>query len=161
MRHAQGFFAAAVEACHRLKRRGLLVTRFAEQLPTRLPDLVRHVEYAPFSELLPRCAALVHHGGIGTTAQTLAAGIPHVVTPLAHDQPDNAARLERLGVGRTLRPKSVTGKSLARELSALLDSPQVAARCAELADRLRTHDGLNLAADALEAFAAQGPETNA
>ena len=61
-----------------------------------------HVRYAPFSALLPRLRGLVHHGGIGTSAQALAAGIPQMVAPFAHDQFDNAARLCRLGVAVTL-----------------------------------------------------------
>ena len=71
MVHAREFFAASIEACESLNRRGLVLTRFGDQLPRELPPSVKHVEYAPFGSLLPRCAALVHHGGIGTTAQAL------------------------------------------------------------------------------------------
>ncbi|HJT75634.1 MAG TPA: glycosyltransferase, partial [Gemmataceae bacterium] len=66
-RHAAAFFAAAVEACQALGRRGLLLTRFPENVPERLPETVRYVEYLPLSDVLPRAAALAHHGGIGTT----------------------------------------------------------------------------------------------
>ena len=118
MRHAQEFFAESVAACQRLGRRGLLLTRFAEQVPTDLPETIRHLEYVPFSRVLPRAAALVHHGGIGTTAQALAAGIPQLVMPLAHDQPDNAARLERLGVGRTIAPRRYRAARAARPVPA-------------------------------------------
>ena len=54
----------------------------------------------PFSSVFPLCAAVVHHGGIGTCAQALAAGVPQLTMPLAFDQPDNATRLSRLGVAR-------------------------------------------------------------
>ena len=70
------FFGAAIEACQRLGHRGILLTRFPEQIPDRLPSGVRHFDYIPFSLLPPKAAALVHHGGIGTTAQALAAGSP-------------------------------------------------------------------------------------
>src|SRR5690606_14357109 len=93
------FYRAAVEACVRGGLRGVLLTRYTEQLPKDLPDTVKHVPYAPFSQLLPRCATLVHHGGIGTTAQGLAAGVPQLIMPMSHDQPDNADRIQRLGVG--------------------------------------------------------------
>lgn len=150
MRHGQGFFETAVEACRRLGRRGILVTRFSEQVPASLPATVRHVAYVPFSMLFPRCAAVVHHGGIGTTAQALAAGVPQVVMPLAHDQPDNARRLERLGVGRTLLPNRFRAPALARLLRTLLDSGQVASRCRTLAGRLEERDSIERACRGIE-----------
>ena len=80
------------------------MTQFDEQLPAPLPDHVVHVSYAPFSRVLPRCAAFIHHGGIGTTAQALRAGVRQVVVRLAHDQFDNAMRVRRLGSGVELAP---------------------------------------------------------
>ncbi len=85
------FFQAAIEACGRLRHRAILLTRFPEQIPESLPNGVKHFDYIPFSQLLPKVGALVHHGGIGTTAQALATGVPQLVMPLAHDQFDNAA----------------------------------------------------------------------
>ena len=99
MYHGQDFFRASVEACKQLNRRGILLTRHAEQIPADLPATIRHFSYAPFSLLLPRAAALVHHGGIGTSAQAMAAGCRQLITPFAHDQFDNADRLRRLGEG--------------------------------------------------------------
>src|SRR5207244_7413566 len=80
-REAHQFFAAAVEACQRLGRRGILLTKYDHQLPPKLPDSVRHVGFVPMSKLLSHTAALVHHGGIGSCAQGLAAGVPHIVRP--------------------------------------------------------------------------------
>ena len=76
MAHGQEFFQAAVEACQSLGRRGILLTKYPQQLPPALPADVRHFSFVPFSQLLPRAAALVHHGGIGSSAQGLAAGLP-------------------------------------------------------------------------------------
>lgn len=98
MAHGDRLFAGALAACRALDRRAVLITPFADQLPPVMPTWARHVAYAPFTALVPRLSALVHHGGIGTSAQALAAGIPQVVVPFAHDQFDNAARLRRLGV---------------------------------------------------------------
>jgi rhamnosyltransferase subunit B len=98
-----------------------------------LPDVVCPVEYVPFGRVLPRCAAIVHHGGIGTTAQGLAAGLPQVVMPMAHDQPDNAARLVRLGVGRSLPPREFHAANLGEALDQLVENPAVQ----EAADLLR------------------------
>jgi UDP:flavonoid glycosyltransferase YjiC (YdhE family) len=135
MKHGRPFFEAAAGACRLLGRRGVFLTRFPEQVPAAMPEGVRHFAYAPFSRILPRAAAIAHHGGIGTTAQGLAAGLPQLVMPLAHDQFDNAARLARLGVGRALPPKRFRGPAVAQALRALLDSPAVAARCREAAGR--------------------------
>jgi rhamnosyltransferase subunit B len=102
MAHGQAFFERAIEACRVAGQRVVLITPFREQLPEQLPVWAHHVAYAPFSALMPRLSALVHHGGIGTSAQALKAGIAQVVVPFAHDQFENAARLRRLGVSRTL-----------------------------------------------------------
>src|SRR5436305_6257835 len=99
MAHGAAFFRAAVRACEGTGARGLLLTRYPGRLPARLPPSVRHVPFAPFRRLLPLCRAVVHHGGVGTTAAALAAGTPQLVLPLAWDQPDNAAPVRRLGCG--------------------------------------------------------------
>ena len=78
---------------------------------------------------------MVHHGGIGTCAAGLAAGIPQVVVPRAFDQPDNAARLVRLGVGTTLSPKHYTPHALSHALGRLLGSADTRAACARCAGR--------------------------
>ena len=135
MSHGHEFFDAAAEACRLLGRRGLLLTRHTEHLPATLPPGVIHVPYAPFSELLPRCAALVHHGGIGTTAQALAAGVPQLVMPMSHDQPDNAERLRKLGVGDEVSVKKFRAPAVAAKLRGLIESDEVARRCAEVAAR--------------------------
>lgn len=121
MRHGQRFFTVAVRVCRMLGRRGLLVSRHTEHVPAELGPEIRHVEYAPFSTLLPRCAAIVHHGGIGTSAQALAAGIPQLVVPMAHDQPDNAWRLQRLGVAEFVRASRFSPRAAAWKLERAMD----------------------------------------
>jgi len=126
---AQGpwFFEAAIEACQRLGRRGILATKYPEQLPKELPSTVRHFGFIPFSRLLPRAAALVHHGGIGTSGQGLAAGLPQLVMPMAYDQLDNATRLKRLGVAATIRRNKFRSPAVAKALDSLLTSESVRA----------------------------------
>jgi rhamnosyltransferase subunit B len=92
----------------------------------------------------------VHHGGIGTAAQGLAAGVPQLVMPLAHDQPDNADRLKRLGVGRELRPKRFTAANVANELIAL-NTEEVRKACRLVADRFVGTDPLAQACEIIEA----------
>ena len=152
-RQAARFFQAGADACRHLGRRGLFLTRFAEQIPEPLPPGVIHAEYAPFGSLLPRAAALVHHGGIGTAAQALRAGCPQLVMPMAFDQPDNAVRLAGLGVGRYLRPSRFSGLAVSRELDALLESEEVAIACRAVASRFEGIDPVAETCDLIEAAA--------
>jgi UDP:flavonoid glycosyltransferase YjiC (YdhE family) len=152
-RHAGDFLAAAADACARLGRRGLLLTRFVDQVPPSLPEGVKHFSYVPLSRLLPHACALVHHGGIGTSAAALQAGIPQLVIPGSHDQPDNAARLERLGVAARLSERRLSGPAMAKQLGKLLGSLEVAAHCAAAAERIRDTTPLDDAAKAIERYA--------
>jgi UDP:flavonoid glycosyltransferase YjiC (YdhE family) len=127
MTQGDWFFAAAVEACQRLNRRGILATKYPEQLPKDLPPTVKHFDFVPFSLLLPRAVALVHHGGIGTCAQGLAAGLPQLVMPMAFDQLDNVTRLKRLGVAQMIPRKKFRGPAVAQALDDLLSSEDVRA----------------------------------
>lgn len=139
-RAASQFFAAALEATRRLGCRALFLTRYPEQLPAVLGADARHEPYVPFSHVLPRCAAIVHHGGIGTCAQGLAAGVPQLTMPLGFDQPDNTTRLWRLGVARWVRPHVFRGERVAAELAALLGDARVAERCGHWAQEMRRSD---------------------
>ena len=155
-RQAARLFALGAEATARSGHRALCVTPWPEQLPTPLPAHVRHVARAPFSALFPRCSAAVHHGGIGTTAQALRAGVPQVVLGGAFDQPDNGARLARLGVGRRLSPFRLGSERLSRVVDELLADPLTSQATARYAARM-TEDGgrsaLERAADEIEAVA--------
>ncbi len=154
MAQGQEFFAAAIEACARLGTRGLLLTRYREHLPSVLPAHMQHFDFVPFSYALPRSAAVVHHGGIGSLSQGLAAGVPQLVMPMAHDQPDNATRLIRLGVGEALPPKRFRGPAVARAIERLVTSPRVAQACRAIAERMQHENGLKAAADVIERLGA-------
>jgi UDP:flavonoid glycosyltransferase YjiC (YdhE family) len=127
--HGEDFFKVSVEACQMLNKRGLLLTTHKGQIPKNLPNAVCHVEYVPFGPLLPYTAAVVHHGGVGTLAQALKAGIPQLIRPVAQDQPDSAARLEQLGVAARLCLRHYTGKNVAEKLNYLLTSNSVREAC--------------------------------
>lgn len=158
------FFAHAAEAARRLGRRAVLLIGRAEYADRArdLPPGVRAFTYAPFSTLLPRAAAVVHHGGIGSTAQTLRSGRPAVVCPLAHDQFDNAARAQRLGVAATLPYRRLSPERLAQALLAVMEDPETHAKARNLGERVRAEDGAAAAARALESrfgqeLATRGP----
>lgn len=153
MRHGLPFFTESLRVCQHLGRRGVFVTKYRENIPERLPDSVRHFFYVPYGQLLPHAAAAVHHGGIGTSSQALAAGVPQLVMPFTHDQPDNAERLERLGVARVLEATRYRAAPAAQLLDELLRSADVARQCKIYAERLAGSRPLEEAADYIEALA--------
>jgi rhamnosyltransferase subunit B len=140
-RREQDFFAAAAEACERLSIRAIFLSASADQLPPRLPDTVLHSTYAPLGRLLPRAAGIVHHGGIGTCAQALRAGIFQLIKPVAFDQFDNAERLDALGVSRTLAGGQTSGRDFESAIQYLRESPNVKQRCAEVSRHMQGADG--------------------
>ena len=158
---AQGvgsFFQAAVQACAQLGRRAVLLTRYRTDLPDTLPPTVHHTAYTCLRELLPRAAALVFHGGIGTSAELLRAGIPALVTPWGMDQFDNAMRLRRLGVARELPFAKITPARLARALDEVLTEAPLAAAARAAAEQLAGEQGVDALCDAMERFALRARE---
>jgi rhamnosyltransferase subunit B len=133
--HGGPVYRAALEAAARLERRALVLTPFVDQLPTPLPGDALHLAYAPFSRVAPRSAVLIHHGGVGTTAQALRAGVPQLVVPRAYDQHDNGRRVSELGCGTTLHETRATCARLSVQLERLLTSPQVVEACRSVAQR--------------------------
>jgi UDP:flavonoid glycosyltransferase YjiC (YdhE family) len=93
---------------------------------------------------------VVHQGGVGTTAQCLRAGKPMLIMPYSHDQPDNARRMQRLKVARTIRRGSYTPFRVARKLKAMLEEPLFQHRAESVARQLSHEDGVRTACDALE-----------
>jgi UDP:flavonoid glycosyltransferase YjiC (YdhE family) len=111
---------------------------------------VRHFEFVPLGQVLPRAAAFVHHGGIGSSAQGLAAGVPQVVRPLAFDQFDNSRHLVRLGVSAEIPVKKFHGQTVAPTLDRLIGSPEVATKCQHVASQCDGPAAIARACDALE-----------
>jgi len=150
MRHGRPYFEAAVEACRILNVRGVLLGASGEQIPDKLPANVRHADYAPFSEVFPRAACVVHHGGLGTSAQALKAGVPQLVMPIAYDQADNAVRMRRQGTASLLYPKRFTGKAVANRLKLLLADDGIKQAARKVSERFRGVDGASTACALVE-----------
>ena len=142
-RQARAYFQHAAAAAHLLGERAIFLTPHRDQLPAELPRHVLWQDYVPLRALLPRVAVLVHHGGIGTTAEALHAGTPQLVVPLAHDQFDNGARVEALGVGRSLPATRLTQARLVRCLEQLLDDEGLPARCRAVSAKFKENDGMD------------------
>ncbi len=149
---AGAFYRESVAAVRRLGARAvLLIGSHPDNRPeAELPDSVHVEPFAPHAALFPRAAVIMHPAGIGTVHQCLRAGRPSLAVPYANDQPDNAYRLERLGVSRTLRPGRYRAQRVARELGALLSDSTYLARARALAAMVRAEDGVAAACDAIE-----------
>lgn len=108
------------------------------------------IDPAPHELLFPMMAAVVHHGGAGTTAAALHAGVPQVVVPHMGDQPYWGRRMHELGTGaRPIPRKELTADGLAAAIREAL-APSLAAGARRLADAVRAEDGASRAADLLE-----------
>jgi UDP:flavonoid glycosyltransferase YjiC (YdhE family) len=148
--NAGPFYEASAEAARLLGRRAVLILKDLHNRPPSLPEGVAAFEYAPFSELFPRAAAIVHHGGIGTTGLAMRSGRPMLVMPCAWDQPDNAERAARLGISRTIPRHRYTPARVAAELRRLLEDPTYERRASEVGEQVRREDGVRVACNALE-----------
>ncbi|MFZ4774180.1 MAG: glycosyltransferase [Terrimicrobiaceae bacterium] len=131
--HLETSHQLALDVTKKTGGRALLVGKVVPA--SQLPENIFHFPHVPFEDLLPSCRAIVHHGGIGTLSKSFAAGTPQLILPLAHDQHDNAARVERLQAGFEVRPRV---QNASEKLQTLLASQEIAAgvsRCRELAAR--------------------------
>jgi rhamnosyltransferase subunit B len=158
LRGGRNFMEVAVDVCRRSGRRGLLLAPFAEAVPERLPDSVAHFSYVPLNIVLPRAAAIVHHGGIGTTALAFEAGIPQIIIPQTDDQGDNAARVERLGAGARVMLRRFNPATVARELDRLLSSEDTLHHCQCLAGQFHAADPIIQACERIEALISDAAE---
>jgi rhamnosyltransferase subunit B len=146
------YFRESVEALRELRVPAMLVTNFREQLPADLPAGVQAFGYLPFSKVLPHAALLVYHGGIGTLAQTIKAGIPHLVVPNGHDQFDNGWRIERLKLGKSIPQTQYRSRAVVDAVRFLLADEGSGLRCREYADRVDSAAALTKACELIESL---------
>jgi len=146
------FYEFGARAAELLGMRAVLLIGSDERNRPRhpLPDSICVAEYAPYSALFSRASAIIHQGGVGTTAQCLRAGKPMLIMPYSHDQPDNARRMRRLKVARTIQKGNFTPRRVAAKLKILLENPIYGHRAQQVALRLRGEDGVKTACNALE-----------
>ncbi|WP_084583040.1 glycosyltransferase [Sphingomonas azotifigens] len=146
-----GFYAASAEAARTLGRRAvLLVGDDLMETHRHLGDAnILVAGYAPHSQLFPRAAAVIGHGGIGTTAQAIRAGVPQLVCAIFGDQFDNAARITRAGLGLALPKRRYTGARAAAVIDRLLRDTAIAEQAAKTGAAIAAEDGVGRALDAL------------
>jgi UDP:flavonoid glycosyltransferase YjiC (YdhE family) len=150
MRRAATFFRESLAVCQRLGLRAIFLTPYSDQVPEALPPNIQHFKFISLQRLAPYGAALVHHGGIGTCAQALRAGIPQLISPVFFDQHDNAARVEALGVGQ--RTFTYLHAEVGDKLGQLLASQSVRDNCATIRARFSGSDALGQTCSFAEAM---------
>lgn len=130
----------------------LLMGPHGPESPTLLgPDLLA-IKWLDHAWAFPRASAVVHQGGIGTLAQAMRAGKPMIVMPYAHDQPDNARRMERLGIGRRIDRDDYRPPAVANALTSLLSDSSVLRKARDVGMVVRMEDGGTVAADCIKAL---------
>jgi UDP:flavonoid glycosyltransferase YjiC (YdhE family) len=149
---AGDFYEQSIAAVQQLGMRGVMlagaegVTRLSGKMSTN----VLIVDAAPHSQLFPKAAVIVQQCGIGTLGQALSAGCPILAVPFAHDQPDNAHRVEQLGVARVVYPPQYRAQRVARELCDLLEQTKFGQAARAVAADIRAENGAAAACTAIE-----------
>jgi len=150
--HAAGdFYDEAARAARTLGRRAVLLN--GEPGACRDDGDVLTLGYAPHSLVFPQAAAVIHHGGIGTTGQAIRAGVPQLVVPFFGDQRDNAHRVTRLGIGATLPPAAFRDRMAVEALEAVLRDRDMATRAATMGEMVRQERPAEVAAERIIAAA--------
>lgn len=137
-----------VEALQKASVRGILATGWGGLEATDLPDSIHPIESAPHDWLFPRMAAVVHHGGAGTTSVGLRFGRPTMIVPFFGDQSFWGRHLHDLGVGPApIRPKDLTVDKLARAFRELVDNASFRTNAASIGQKLQSEDSIQPALD--------------
>jgi sterol 3beta-glucosyltransferase len=148
-----------IEALARAGQRGVLATGWGGLAAADVPASIHLLDEAPHDWLFPQMAAVVHHGGAGTTAAGLRAGVPTAICPFFGDQPFWGRQVAALGAGpQPIPQRRLTVEALSAAIAAAVDDPPMRERAAELGRALRAEDGVQQAIAAIEAYAAQPAE---
>jgi UDP:flavonoid glycosyltransferase YjiC (YdhE family) len=152
---AGNFYRESLRAAGALGLRALLIMgglSAGQALPQPLPRWAMRIDYAPFEDVFPHAAAIVHSGGVATCSKALAAGRPQIIVPHAHDQLDNALRLKQAGVAQIVPARRASAVGLRRALAKALGDATMRERAAKLALDPGCEDGASLACDTLESL---------
>lgn len=147
---ARDFYEQSIAAAKLLNRRAVMLYGIFNEPPKGLDAERVGFDYAPYSQIFPCAAAVVHQGGVGTTSQVLRAGVPMLVMPYSHDQPDNAARCRRLGVAEIIGRNNYKAEKVVRKLEKLLTDSSYKNRAIEAKKIVDSEGGTLAACDAIE-----------
>lgn len=150
-KEAQAVTEVVLDALVQTGQRAILYGGWGELGGGQLPENVLRIDRAPHSWLFPRMAAVVHHGGAGTTAAALRAGVPSVIVPFFADQPFWAGRVESLGVGpRPISRQQLNARRLAEAINVALRDDEMRRKAAELGRKISAEDGVGAAVPLIE-----------
>lgn len=147
---AGDFFSQSVRTAKMLGRRAILIYGRENEPPPGLDKDIAAIDYAPFSLVFPRAACVVHQGGAGTTGQVLRAGVPHLIMPYGHDQPDNAARCRRLGVAEVIDRSQYNAVNASSVLKKLLTNNSYSSKAQAVSEIVKSEHGTQKACDEIE-----------
>ena len=143
-----------ISALKKVNQRGILLSGWSKFGAESLPDSILGVEAVPHDWLFPQMAAVVHHGGAGTTAAGLRAGVPSVVVPSFGDQFFWGERVHDLGVGSKPIPrKELTADKLANAIEQVLKSVAMQKNVVDMSQRIREENGVERAVQVIEKYA--------
>ena len=132
-------------------QRGVVLSGWEGFQMSVIPDSIYMLESASFEWLFPKMAAVVHHGGAGTTSAGLKAGIPSIVTPFMGDQPYWGRVVSQLGVGPApISKKKLTAETLAKAIQCALSDQVMNQKAAELGNKIQVEDGVSRAIEVIE-----------
>jgi UDP:flavonoid glycosyltransferase YjiC (YdhE family) len=145
-RDPQGTTRMMIEALRSAGKRGIIHSGWAGLHAEDLPPEVFLLDYAPHDWLFPRMAAVVHHGGAGTTAAALRAGVPSLIVSHMGDQPYWGRRVQALGAGTAPIPRHLLNRDrLAAAIRTMTTDRHLQTRAAALGERIRAEDGIGAA----------------
>jgi rhamnosyltransferase subunit B len=147
---ARDFYEQSIAAAKLVNKRAVMLYGIFNEPPKGLDNDRVGFDYAPYSQIFQRACTVVHQGGVGTTAQVLRAGVPMIVMPYSHDQPDNAARCKRLGVSETIDRNNYTAENAAKLLRKIFSNPSYKAKAEEARRIVNVENGTQIACDAIE-----------
>ncbi len=140
-----------LQALAQTGQRGVLYEGWGGLKKEQLPENVFMTGSIPHTWLFPRMAAVVHHGGVGTTAAGLAAGVPSIIIPFFADQPFWGQRVYELGVGpKPIRRRRLTADNLTEAIGRAVSDEEMRKRAASLGKRIRAEDGIAQAVTIIE-----------
>jgi len=146
-----GFYQNWIDAAKKLERQLILLERNQNLVPQPLPKHVFHAKYFPIDQVVDRAAVIGHSGGVGTTLRSLAAGVPQILCPKVNDQPDNASRVQRLGVGKIIQQANPAVEQITAALNQTIDNRDILGNCKTNQARFPDFDPIQKCCDLIEA----------
>jgi UDP:flavonoid glycosyltransferase YjiC (YdhE family) len=142
-----------IEAVERSDQRAILLSGWAGLDSASLPDSILKIDNVPHDWLFPKMQAVVHHGGAGTTAAGLRAGVPTIIAPFFSDQPFWGQRVEQIGVGPTPIPqKELTAVKLAEAMRQVVENPDMQLKASRIGDQILAEDGVQTAITVIDSY---------